>query len=673
MLENNRGQSHQRRLELGLRLSGCYNTKMSAELSTSQMPEQDMARAVEPMGDSAIKKIVVAIHGIGDQYRYATARSVINIFSRCFDQAVAVPLGSFYGVDSTVQTFRLKAPPEVKPAMADIGFVEVYWADIPRRVQRRGYTIEGTKVWARTVVERLRARYADDLAGFLKKDDYTSAAAVIDEMIDAIGVLGNLLFLAEKAGLFQFDFDDLLTAYVGDVQIVADFANYRERICQHFRKILDEVHTKNKEADIYIVAHSEGTVIALMVLLKALCAHTRNLPPPQPPPDWVRKVRGLMTIGSPIDKHLVLWIEMWDPVETPDTTRAPKDPENRIVWRNYYDYADPVGFKLDTVRDWFKDHGWDNFLEFEDKHDFGFARYFLPGKAHNDYWNDPYVFGHFIRDVLKLSPELNGEKFDRPPPSRRWAKFSSYFTPYFLVALILYSAIYILYTAVNAYLTRSEPWPSIIRHVSSIGCLLLGTTVASRVPCLTRASSWKWFSAGVFAVFTVLYLLLAAGSLTHLRDLFNSNASIAGPLTALATVSLALASVAFSIWADRHRTFLQRYPPLRLFARGMRPLMIVGGLAVAALVAYRILQTPVRSAKSFWPLLLGGAVFIYLWWLAALIFDLAFTWHRYVRYAVWQEYLRQARKDRIEREQQARKAVASREGFHSSPPVPSSQ
>src|SRR6266542_2003902 len=104
---------------------------MSAELSTSQMPKQDLARAVEPIRDPTIKKIVVAIHGIGDQYRNATVRSVINIFSRCFDQTVAVPLGSFYGVDSTMQTFRLKAPPAVKPSIADIGFVEVYWADIP--------------------------------------------------------------------------------------------------------------------------------------------------------------------------------------------------------------------------------------------------------------------------------------------------------------------------------------------------------------------------------------------------------------------------------------------------------------------------------------------------------------------------------------------------------------
>ena len=631
---------------------------MSGELSPSQMPKQDLARAVEPIRDPTIKKIVVAIHGIGDQYRYATTQSVINIFGRCFDQALAVPLGSFYGVDSVVETFRLKSPPEIKPAIADIGFVEIYWADLPRRLQRRGYTIEETKAWARTVVERVRAGYADDLAGLLKKEDYASAAAVIEDLIDGVEVLGNLFFIAEKAGLFHFNFHELLTAYAGDVQIVAEFATYREKISHHFRRILDEVHNKNKEAAIYIVAHSEGTVIALFALLKALCTQTRNLTPLESPPSWITKVRGLMTIGSPIDKHLVLWTEMWEAVQTPDVTRAPKHPKNRIAWRNYYDYADPVGFKLDVARDWFKDHGWDKFFEFEDKHDFGFARYFLAGKAHTDYWNDPHVFGHFIRDVLRLSPDLNGEKFDRPPPNRWSARFSSYFTPYFLVVLILYSAIYILYTALNAHLSCSESLPSVISRVGRMCCLLFGATVASRILCLTRDGRWKWVSACVFTVFTSLYALLAISELRDLPDRCHPADTFGRKITVVAAISLAFASVVVSVLADRHKTFLRRYPLLRLFARGMRPLLIVGGLAAAVVVTSRIVRIT-HPPKSFWPLLLGGAAFIYLWWLATLLFDLGFVWHRYVRHAVWHKHLRRARKDRIKREEQIRRAGTS--------------
>ena len=70
-------------------------------------------------------------------------------------------------------------------------------------------------------------------------------------------------------------------------------------------------------------------------------------------------------------------------------------------------------------------------------------------------------------------------------------------------------------------------------------------------------------------------------------------------------------------------------------------------------------RTPDRPQRSFWTLLLAGAAFIYLWWLAALLFDLTFTWHRYVRHAVWQKYLRQARSHRIERERRLRSRSGS--------------
>jgi hypothetical protein len=35
-----------------------------------------------------------------------------------------------------------------------------------------------------------------------------------------------------------------------------------------------------------------------------------------------------------------------------------------------------------------------------------------------------------------------------------------------------------------------------------------------------------------------------------------------------------------------------------------------------------------------WPVLLAVIGFLYLWWLATLIFDLAFVWQRYIRRSV---------------------------------------
>jgi hypothetical protein len=42
---------------------------------------------------------------------------------------------------------------------------------------------------------------------------------------------------------------------------------------------------------------------------------------------------------------------------------------------------------------------------------------------------------------------------------------------------------------------------------------------------------------------------------------------------------------------------------------------------------------PLLSAP-IWPVFLATAAFLYLWWLSILIFDLAFTWHRYIRQSV---------------------------------------
>lgn len=624
----------------------------------------------------------MAIHGIGDQYRNATIQSVVNIFGRCFDQAVAVPLGAFYSPDGKVEAFQLKPPPDVNPQMEDIGFVEVYWANIPRRVQRRGYTIEETKAWARTVTQRVRARYAQDLlAGnspgrakpLLQPRDYLSAAAAIDDMIDAIVVIGNLLFLAEKAGLGRFDLDELLTAFVGDVQIVADFANYRERILRQVHAILTAVRKKNPGADIYLVAHSEGTVVALLAVLQALSVPSPRCKSAEEEERhmWVRKVRGFMTIGSPIDKHIALWPDIWDPVQEPGTSWVPTE-EDRIAWRNYYDYGDPVGFDLDTVREWLERHRWDPFFSFTADDDFGFARYFVPAKAHNDYWNDPCVFGHFICDVMGLNPVVDGHVMNKPapPPPNRWpARISSYVTPFVFFAGLLAIGVYLPFAALNSYSSVPEPWYLTIRDVAGVTCLLAGATIASRLLCLTRRLGYKLMAFVAFVIGAAGYIVLRTDWIVSwsspTAQLMQAPPAATDPFLAnCKTVAMALAlgvfAVLFSVVADRARQLLQQYPPLRLFARGARPLLIAGGLSAIILMVHRIVivhhlfeasaaSPGSLTPKSFWPVMLTGAGFLYLWWLAILVFDLSFVWQRYVRRAVWEKYLRRAREHLIER------------------------
>src|SRR5262249_1763535 len=141
-----------------------------------------------------------------------------------------------------------------------------------------------------------------------------------------------------------------------------------------------------------------------------------------------------------IDKHLVLWPRMWEGLDLRCTEKHggvafERDGEprlelpHRIRWRNYYDYGDPIGFRLDTAERWLQAQGCAAFGFNTRDHDFGFARYLLPGKAHNDYWDDGEVFGHFIEDVVMPGTP------PRPPASKPVCGVVSAAFPYVLSLL----------------------------------------------------------------------------------------------------------------------------------------------------------------------------------------------------------------------------------------------
>ena len=123
----------------------------------------------------------------------------------------------------------------------------------------------------------------------------------------------------------------VLNSYLGDVQIVTEFDDVRDKILGRFKNIMENLPN---DFDIYIVAHSEGTVVALLSLLEEMSSHETH--------DWLNQVRGLMTIGSPLDKHLLLWRELFEPGGKPLTQEW--KPSRQIEWRNYSDNGDPIGF-----------------------------------------------------------------------------------------------------------------------------------------------------------------------------------------------------------------------------------------------------------------------------------------------------------------------------------------
>jgi hypothetical protein len=577
------------------------------------------------------KKVIVAVHGIGEQFRYATAQQVVNRFCGYYHEAhpSAVPLGALY------HTPRPVPAPYPFPKDSDLGFEEVYWAPIPRKEATDGFVIEEAKAWARTVVARIGA---ETDATRLTHFQYQSIRTILEEIIEAIAVLERLSFIAEKAGVLEFELGQVLVDFIGDVQIVTEFETFREAILQHFDKVMTDVAKSAgyEDADIYVVSHSEGTVVALLGLLRAFCPRPGADGKPTPPPAWAARVKGFMTLGSPIDKHLVLWPRLWEEFEAGPTALPPAP----IPWKNYYDNGDPVGFDLDVAREWMGER-WSKVFHFTKEDDHGFTRYYLPGKAHVDYWEDPAVFGHFIANVVErdlAAPDeaaaARRKRYAEGPRTRLGALVTSYLLPYavvlglmFLASFLIYKTVYQSIDAAGHARIRSSV-PIVFRKVGAMTLLLFGITAGARMVFLTRLKTgFHWWLAGalIFAACAAGYYELNVGKWLGERaaegGFPSSQSGKADGRWPAAVVVFAAAGVCFAGAVAS-----------KLNAKwGLRALLILGAGSVAAVVMH--LEQAAKEEMTLWPVVLAGVASLYLWWLSILVFDLTFVWHRYIRHA----------------------------------------
>ncbi len=312
------------------------------------------------------------MHGIGDQFQGETVQSVAFRVCDYVGVPAAMPLGRFHGPGGTVT--KAFIPDPVRDPPIQCGFAEIYWANVPRIPAADKHILEEPKKWARTLVQRLRLREETEKAGVPTRtqDDDERLEQVIEELIQGVIVTDRVSFLAEKAGLFKFDLKQLLNDYLNDVQVVTEFEDYRRQLLEIFDDVLEKLHRYLPKSEVYIIAHSEGTVVAFMGLLKGLSERA----------SWAKSIRGFMTIGSPLNKHVCFWPELFDRYKSEKADPAIP----AIPWKNYYDFGDPIGFNLQRTRDWMKQEqtNWSRFFAFRDEDgedDIGFTRYYFPGEG----------------------------------------------------------------------------------------------------------------------------------------------------------------------------------------------------------------------------------------------------------------------------------------------------
>ena len=565
-------------------------------------------------------KFIVAIHGIGDQIGYATAQSVVTQVGTFCGKLAAVPLGTFYpipggGGATGAPIARITPEPRLVPALGHVGFGEVYWAGIAREVSKDGYILEETKKWARTIVAKLGVE-AEKHKNPMPASEHFRIITVLDELIETVAVLGRLNTVAEKAGLFKFQLKTLLNDFVGDVQIVADFAAYRQRILDEFSRVMratltaagvhDPIRADDSLPEVYLVGHSEGSVVVFLAVLTALADRGKY--------PWINAVKGVMTIGSPIEVHHLLWPELWHSLE-PDGTAGDRPP---IPWHNYLDRGDPIAYELKATNDWLQKSKFSKSFAFKE---FPFSRSFVPGKAHTDYWSDDAVFGHFFQTVVGLPRTEAVATPADPVPNRPLAQFTSYVLPQVVIAALHMAATFVLYRAIYAALAPKGQEPTIgdvSRDVVGIGLLLLGMTAVSRIPRLTTQTFWR--------VLSVIALLVAIGFYWSAvsQPTRNTLGAVFGRHSETGVSIVAFVIAVVSGWASA------RWP-----RAGIRVLPLLGLLGTFALVGTRLYEATRADSQeiAIWPIVLASAAFFYLWWLGALLFDLAFVWNVHVRHS----------------------------------------
>jgi hypothetical protein len=369
--------------------------------------------------------------------------------------------------------------------------------------------------------------------------------------------------------------------------------------------VTDPVNDSGDLPELYLVAHSEGSVVMFIALLTALSARQKY--------PWIAAIKGVMTIGSPIEVHHLLWPNLWQSL-APDTAAA----VTPIPWCNYLDHGDPIAYELRATREWMQTTGFARALALRE---FAFSRSFVPGKAHTDYWTDDAVFGHFFETVVKLRrDERNVPKPADPVPDRHLAQISSYVLPQVLIAALHFLATFVLYRAIYAALAPNANLSvgDVGQDVFGIGLLLLGMTAVARIPRLTASLFWRSFSLiSLVAALAVYVWVTSAATRATLGAIFGSHTT--------AGVSFAVLSIALvSGWAG------SRWP-----RTGVRTLPILGLLGTFGLVGAQLYRaySPDRHDVSVWPVLLASVAFFYLWWLGALLFDLVFVWNVHVRHS----------------------------------------
>ncbi|MBN9118212.1 MAG: hypothetical protein J0I06_03470 [Planctomycetes bacterium] len=137
-------------------------------------------------------------------------------------------------------------------------------------------------------------------------------------------------FLAERLKVSTLSFESSASEFLQQLQLFADLSSYRDALLVHIDEKLTEIAAKDPTGKLVLVAHSLGTVVTFIALLRAQARSD--------PPTWLGQVERFVTFGSPLDLVLVLFPEYFPPLPGPCA--------RGIAWTNYTLWNDPIATDL---------------------------------------------------------------------------------------------------------------------------------------------------------------------------------------------------------------------------------------------------------------------------------------------------------------------------------------
>jgi hypothetical protein len=482
-------------------------------------------------------RYIIVVHGMGEARKNETVIQVVNRFAEArgkdwpVERSEVLTLGKasgqtgkeveggvcryqvpekqflpwleFEGIPAAPQPPRageFYGEPNRNPGVSCLRFADAFWGDIVNEdMEAVG---QDPVVWADALLGRLEAKDRD--AGRLGTPRVPFwALEILDLIRDTVRLVHGI------ARVYASALDsEVFDKYLGDVQVYAEYAHARGRAVRRFHRLMNLIEKKHleeeakagfdppREARYTVVAHSLGTVMSFDALMYAHAlrpARTGDQPgfanfpfPGYATQDeetsfldtsWIDRVDSYVTMGSPIDKFLLLWwanyrylndVTWIDPDVEPSDERGRK----RIAHFNFCEEQDPVGHNLDFVG------GTVAYRKlFEKKQDQVYVRSWIPGGAHVAYWKDQDLFRwilHCSVDTLGTSPNpaLQPRWFD-PKVYRKVLRTTYKYVP--LAAVV--SCFFLITLAWVA-----ETWHTAL--LATLGAWVVGTASAQLIRLL---------------------------------------------------------------------------------------------------------------------------------------------------------------------------------------------